>query len=179
MSKATVYTIGHSTRQFAELLACLRRNSVDTLVDVRSFPASRKHPQWNQDAIIAALPADMQYRWIRDLGGRRHTPAGVASPNGGWRVKAFSDYADYMRTPEFHHGLTELMELAQERTPAIMCSEAVPWRCHRRLITDALLARGYDVRHIMSERSTKPASLTPFAAVDGTELTYPPGGDDD
>lgn len=179
MSQTTIYTIGHSTREFDELLACLRHNSVQTLVDVRSFPSSRKYPQWNQDAIVAALPADLQYRWIRDLGGRRHTPAGVASPNRGWRVKAFSDYADYMQTPAFAVGLAELTAIAQQRTPAIMCSEALPWRCHRRLITDALLVRGYQVQHIMSVRSTKPASLTPFAAVDGTELTYPSDGDHD
>jgi uncharacterized protein (DUF488 family) len=119
-------------------------------VDVRSFPSSRTFPQWNQDAIQSALPADVSYRWIRDLGGRRHTPASVPSPNGGWRVKAFQAYADYMDTDQFRSGLDELLEVASGSTPAIMCSEAVPWRCHRRLITDALLVAGAKVSHIMS-----------------------------
>lgn len=179
MNRQTVFTIGHSTREFDQLLTCLRNKAVNSLVDVRSFPSSRKYPQWNQDAIIKALPAEVHYNWIRELGGRRHTPAGTPSANDGWRVKAFSHYADYMQTEEFHVGLAELMTIAQERIPAIMCSEAVPWRCHRRLITDALLVRGYDVQHIMSERITRPASLTPFARVEGTEITYPKEAIDD
>ncbi|MDJ0312552.1 DUF488 domain-containing protein [Arthrobacter sp. H35-D1] len=168
-----VFTIGHSTREFDEVLAMLRANGVTELVDVRSFPGSRKYPQWNQDAIKAALPADIKYRWLRDIGGRRYTPVGVASPNGAWRVKAFSDYADYMATDEFRAGLQELLQLATESVPAIMCSEAVPWRCHRRLITDALLVEGVEVFHIMSESSTKPAELTPFASVQDGKITYP------
>ena len=152
----------------------LRANDVHTLVDVRSYPSSRKYPQWNLPEIEAALPPDMGYIWLKALGGRRHTPAGTPSPNGGWRVKAFRDYADYMATASFKEGLDELMEIAGHDRAAIMCAEAVPWRCHRRLITDALLTRGIQVRHIMSATSTKPASITPFAQLRGGELTYPP-----
>lgn len=168
-----VFTIGHSTRSFAEVLSMLRRNEVQTLVDVRSYPSSRAQPQWNQAAIIASLPADIDYRWLPDLGGRRHTPAGTPSGNDGWRVKAFRDYADYMATPAFHAGLDDLIALAGRRVPAIMCSEAVPWRCHRRLIADALLVRGVEVYDILSERMTRPAALTPFARIDGHTISYP------
>ncbi len=168
-----VFTIGHSTRDFDEVLAMLRANGVSTLVDVRSYPSSRKFPQWNQAAIEDALPADITYLWIKDLGGRRHTAAGVASPNGAWRVKAFRDYADYMATDAFESGLAQLLHVASTSTPAIMCSEAVPWRCHRRLVTDALIVAGADVFNIMSITSTKPATIDDFALVDGARITYP------
>ncbi|WP_211221792.1 DUF488 family protein [Granulicoccus phenolivorans] len=172
-----VFTIGHSDRAFADVVHLLRVNQVTVLVDVRAFPSSRIHPQWNQAAIIDALPGDLTYRWIRALGGRRHTPAGTPSPNGGWRVKGFRDYADYMGTPAFAAGLEELLGLLPGDVPAIMCSEAVPWRCHRRLITDALLIRGVPVFDIVGEGQPRPARLTPFARVDGSTLTYP-GPDD-
>lgn len=170
-------TIGHSTRELDEVVRMLRANQVTVLVDIRHFPGSRAHPQWNRDAIPGALPSGIGYRWIEDLGGRRHTPAGVPTVNDGWQVKAFRDYADYMSTEQFLSGLTELLQIASAETPAIMCSEAVPWRCHRRLVTDALLVRGVAVSHIMSETVTRPASLTPFARVEGLELTYPAGDD--
>lgn len=171
-----VFTIGHSTRPFDEVLTMLRANKVTMLVDVRSFPSSRKYPQWNQNAIIDALPRNIGYRWIRDLGGRRHTPVGVASPNGGWRVKAFRDYADYMATGQFRSGLNELLEVVtDEEVPAIMCSEAVPWRCHRRLITDALLTEGVAVFDIMSASSTRPAKMDSFARIDNGRIIYPEG----
>lgn len=173
MSAPKVFTIGHSTREFDEVLEMLRINEVNALVDVRSYPSSRKYPQWNQDSVIAALPDDIEYHWMKTLGGRRHTPAGVATPNTAWRVKAFRDYADYMATPPFHEGLDELRELASRKTPAIMCSEAVPWRCHRRLITDALLIAGVEVFDIMSETSTKPAKLNAAAQVCNGQLIYP------
>ncbi|MEU6383540.1 DUF488 domain-containing protein [Streptomyces bauhiniae] len=169
-----IRTVGHSTRDFDELVTMLRNNGITHLVDVRSFPSSRKFPQWNRQAIEEALPPDIEYRWIPQLGGRRHTPKAVPSPNGAWRVKAFRDYADHMATDEFQQGLGELLELAQHGRPAIMCSEAVPWRCHRRLITDALLTAGADVDHIMSATSTKPASLNENARVEDGRLTYPP-----
>lgn len=172
-----VFTIGHSTREFDEVLAMLRSNSVTELVDVRSFPSSRKFPQWNQEAVKQALPADIGYRWIQDLGGRRHTPAGVASPNGAWRVKAFRDYADYMATAGFASGLAELLQVAGETVPAIMCSEAVPWRCHRRLITDALIVAGVEVFDIMSLSSTRRASMDDFAVVHAGKITYPTSGE--
>ena len=169
-----VCTVGHSTRDFGEVLEMLRENDVTCLVDVRSFPSSRKFPQWNQSAIIEALPPDIAYRWIPKLGGRRHTPKGVPSPNGAWQVKAFRDYADYMESDEFREGLNELLELAAHERPAIMCSEAVPWRCHRRLITDALIVAGVDVVDITSATTAKPAVLNKNARVEDGHLTYPP-----
>jgi uncharacterized protein (DUF488 family) len=168
-----VYTVGHSTRAFGEMLAMLRENGVRCLVDVRSFPSSRKFPQWNRSAIVENLPDDIGYRWIEKLGGRRHTPKGTPSENGAWRVKAFRDYADYMATEEFRDGLDELLALAEGERPAIMCSEAVPWRCHRRLITDALLVRGVQVRDIMSTGTTREATLSAHARVTDGRLTYP------
>jgi uncharacterized protein (DUF488 family) len=168
-----IYTIGHSTREFDEVLAMLRNNGITQLVDVRSFPASRKFPQWNQSAVIAALPPDVEYRWIPKLGGRRHTAKGVATVNDAWKVKAFRDYADYTSSDEFRQGLDELLELAEHGSPAIMCSEAVPWRCHRRLITDALIVAGAEVSHILSTTTVKPALLDERAHVQDGHLTYP------
>ncbi|MFI8207348.1 DUF488 family protein [Streptomyces sp. NPDC085937] len=168
-----VYTIGHSTRTFDEVLSMLREHEITHLVDVRSFPASRTFPQWNQDAIVDALPTAIRYRWIRELGGRRHTPKGVESVNTAWRVKAFRDYADHMTSTEFEKGLGELLGLAAHGRPVIMCSEAVPWRCHRRLITDALIVAGTDVVHIMSATVAKPASLNENAVVHDGRITYP------
>lgn len=168
-----IHTIGHSTRSFDEVVAMLRSNTVTQLVDVRSFPSSRKFPQWDRENIESTLPPDIGYEWMRQLGGRRHTPVGVPSPNGAWRVKAFRDYADYMRTDEFQSGIDQLIDIAGHSSPAIMCSEAVPWRCHRRLITDALLVRGVTVSHIMSATATRDAELTAFACVRNGTITYP------
>ena len=169
-----IYTVGHSTRDFDEMLAMLQNNKITHLVDVRAFPSSRKFPQWNQSAIIDALPPDIGYRWIRELGGRRHTPKSAVSVNGAWQVKAFRDYADYMDSDEFRKGLNELLELAEHGQPAIMCSEAVPWRCHRRLITDALIVAGAEVVHIMSTTTVRTAVLNKHAQVHDGHLTYPP-----
>ncbi|MET7543192.1 DUF488 domain-containing protein [Streptomyces sp. NPDC005507] len=169
-----IHTVGHSTRAFGEMMQMLRSNEITCLVDVRSFPSSRKFPQWNQSEIIEALPSDIAYRWIPELGGRRHTPKGVESVNGAWQVKAFRDYADYMATEEFREGLHELLRLAEGERPAIMCSEAVPWRCHRRLITDALIVEGAEVANIMSPTTTQLATLNPNARLHNGHLTYPP-----
>lgn len=168
-----VFTLGHSTREFDEVLEMLHTNGVSALIDVRSYPSSRKFPQWNQEQIERRLPRGIEYHWIRDLGGRRHTPAGEPSVNDAWRVKAFQHYADYMATDGFQSGLDELLQIAHVSTPAIMCSEAVPWRCHRRLITDALLVAGTEVFDIMSVSSTRPAQLTSFARVEDGTITYP------
>lgn len=127
-----VCTLGHSTRDFNEVLKMLRNNNVTCLVDVRRFPSSRKFPQWAQSAIVEALPEDIEYQWIPQLGGRRHTPKGQPSLNGGWRVRAFRDYADYMAAEAFKEGLKELLELAEHKWPAIMCSEAMARGLRRR-----------------------------------------------
>ncbi|OMC36983.1 DNA repair protein [Mycobacterium sp. GA-1841] len=171
-----VWTVGHSTREFGELLEILRTYELTYLVDVRSFPASRKFPQWNKAAIIDSLPPDICYRWLPTLGGRRHTPAGTPTLNTAWRVKAFRDYADYMQTPEFAEGLGELIKLSGEQRPVIMCSEAVPWRCHRRLITDALIVAGVEVTHIMSATATRAATLNDNAKLEDGKLIYPADG---
>lgn len=173
-----VWTLGHSTREFDEVLAMLQTARITCLVDVRSFPSSRKFPQWNKTAIIEALPGTIGYRWMPKLGGRRYTPAGTPSANGAWRVKAFRDYADYMQSEEFAEGLRELIELSGRERPAIMCSEAVPWRCHRRLIADALLVAGVEVTHIMSATATRSATLNENAHVHNGRLTYPPPPDE-
>lgn len=173
-----ICTVGHSTRGVEEVVRMLRGNDVTCLVDVRSFPSSRTYPQWNQPALIEALPPDLGYHWIPRLGGRRYTPKGVPSENGAWRVKAFRDYADYMAGEEFAAGLDELLGLAARQRPAIMCSEAVPWRCHRRLISDALIVAGVEVVHILSPTSTRPAVLNEYARVRDGHLVYPPPGAD-
>jgi len=169
-----LYTIGHSTREVDEVVALLDVNGVTELVDVRSLPGSRAYPQWNRESLEETLPARIGYRWAKDLGGRRRTPAGVASPNGWWRVRAFRDYADYMATPGFRAGLDALLGLATTSVPCIMCSEAVPWRCHRRLIADAALVAGAEVLHIFSPTHVEPAELNPAAVLVDGVLTYPP-----
>ncbi|MFH9609595.1 DUF488 family protein [Streptomyces sp. NPDC017448] len=171
-----VHTIGHSTRSFEDVLEMLRAHDVTCLVDVRSFPSSRKHPQWNRAAVVENLPPGISYRWIPGLGGRRYTPKNVPSENGAWRVKAFRDYADHMAGEEFAEGLRELIRLAERESTAIMCSEAVPWRCHRRLITDALLTAGVEVVHIMSRTAAKPAVLNENARLRDGHLIYPAPG---
>jgi uncharacterized protein (DUF488 family) len=171
----TIYTIGHSTRSVAELAALLREAEVDLLVDVRSVPHSRANPQFNTDTLPQELAADgIGYRHLRALGGLRHHPKGAPqSPNTLWRNGAFRNYADYAMTEPFREGL-ELRALAGEHTCAIMCAEAVWWRCHRRLVADYLLTEGVPVAHIMSRGKTEPARLTPGAQPrpDGTIL-YP------
>lgn len=168
------FTIGHSTRAFDEVVAMLDQHGVTELVDIRSLPGSRAFPQWDRESIEVELPARIGYRWAEDLGGRRRTRAGVESPNGWWRVRAFRDYADYMATPGFQAGLAALLDLATTSVPAIMCSEAVPWRCHRRLIADAAIVAGAEVVHIMSPTHVERAELNPaMVLVDGV-LTYPP-----
>ncbi|HEX2202946.1 MAG TPA: DUF488 domain-containing protein [Longimicrobium sp.] len=177
----TVYTIGHSTRTLEEFLALLREHGVEFLVDVRRFPGSRRHPHFGSEALDASLAeAGIAYVHAEALGGRRASDAATAarSPNTAWRNAAFRAYADYMATPEFRQALERLMALAAERTAAIMCAEAVPWRCHRRLITDALLARGVPVADITGPGRAAPAVLSPHAVVrPGGTVVYPaPGG---
>jgi uncharacterized protein (DUF488 family) len=159
-----VFTVGHSTRPIEELLSLLAEHGVTTLVDVRRFPASRRHPQFSRDALAASLAgAGIVYVHEPDLGGRR----GVRpdSPHTAWRVAAFRGYADYMETPEFQAALNRLAHRAERETVAILCAEAVPWRCHRRLISDALVARGTSVLHILGPHRADPHELDSNACI--------------
>jgi len=168
-----VYTVGHSTRSADELVAILRAHDVRGVADVRRFPASRRHPQFAREALAARLAADgIAYDWLPALGGRR--AARPDSPHRGWRVEAFRAYADHMETPEFAAGLARLVALAALRPTAILCAEAVPWRCHRQLIADALVARGVAVVHLLGT-TTSPHRLTAFARRDGDRLVYDGG----
>ena len=170
---AVIYTIGHSTRPRDELISLLNQHGVTTLADVRTIPRSRHNPQFNREALAMALPsAGIAYAHLAALGGLRHT-VGVASRNQGWRNESFRGYADYMQTPAFVNGLEELRKLTASGPVAVMCAEAVPWRCHRSLIADALLVRGVVANEIQSLTRTSPHQLTPFAHLDGLAITYP------
>lgn len=172
-SHATVYTIGHSTRSQADLIALLHQYGVATLADVRTVPRSRHNPQFNRDELAVTLPeAGIAYVNLPLLGGLRRG-LGAASPNMGWRNDSFRAYADYMQTPEFAEGLCELHALTAAGPVALMCAEAVPWRCHRSLLADALTIRGVPVREIQSLTRTEVHKLTPFARVDGLHIVYP------
>ena len=172
-----IFTIGHSTRSTAEFVALLRQVDVTLVADVRSIPRSRAVPQFNADALPESLAAEgIGYRHLADLGGRRHHPRNAPpSLNTYWQVAAFRNYADYAATAPFRTGLEALLALAQDHRCAIMCSEAVWWRCHRRIIADYLLAGGTPVRHIMGTGKVVPATLTPGAQVlPGGVVRYPP-----
>ncbi len=167
-----IFTIGHSTRSIDDFAAILLSHGVDLVVDVRTIPRSRHNPQYNSDALAAALHNHgIGYRHMPELGGLRH--AKKDSVNAGWHNASFRGFADYMQTGEFRKGLEDLVAAAGTATAAIMCAEAVPWRCHRSLIADALLVRGITVREIMSAKSVREHTLTPWAAVDGENVTYP------
>jgi len=171
-----IFTVGHSKRTLAEFAALLAQVSVDLLVDVRSFPRSRTNPQFNTDTLPQSLAAaGIGYHLLPALGGRRHRKKGAApSPNMFWQVAAFRNYADYAMTDVFRAGLEELKALARDHRCAIMCAEAVWWRCHRRIIADYLLAEDFAVEHIMGAGKIDPAKLTPGAWVlSGGTLVYP------
>lgn len=169
----TVWTIGHSTRGLDAFLGLLAGSSIELVADVRRFPGSTRHPHFNAEALAEALGgAGVAYRHYPGLGGRRGKRA-AGSPNSAWRVEAFNAFADHMATPEFEAGLADLTARAGELRTVVMCSEAVPWRCHRRLIADALVARGWSVLDILDPGKAKPHALTEFARVDGPRVTYP------
>jgi uncharacterized protein (DUF488 family) len=176
MATVTVYTIGHSTRPIGEFGALLQEREVQVLADVRSIPRSRANPQFNIETLPAALAEfGVSYRHIPQLGGRRHRPRDAPpSPNTFWRNESFRNYADYTATDAFKIGITCLEELVRSRCCAVMCSEALWWRCHRRIISDYLLEQGVQVLHIMGPRKAEPGALTPNARrlTDGT-LVYP------
>jgi uncharacterized protein (DUF488 family) len=171
----TAYSIGHSTRSTAEFAALLAEHGIQVVADVRSIPRSRTNPQFNLDVLPVSLAElGIGYQHFPELGGRRHHPRGAPpSPNTFWRNDSFRNYADYAATAAFRDGLTRLRALAADRRCAIMCSEALWWRCHRRIISDYLLARGVPVLHIMGPGKSEPATLTTNAQqqTDGT-LVY-------
>jgi uncharacterized protein (DUF488 family) len=171
-SALAVLTIGHSTRPIEEFIAMLRGHGVARVVDVRSVPRSRHNPQFNADVLASALAAaGIGYTHQPGLGGLRH-PA-RDSPNTGWRNASFRGFADYMQTPAFEKALGDLLEQASREPVVLMCAEAVPWRCHRSLIADALLARGVRAEHILTPGRPQAHELTPFAKVLGLRVTYP------
>jgi uncharacterized protein (DUF488 family) len=171
-ARLTVLTLGHSTRTIEEFLSILKAHGVLRLVDVRSIPKSRRVPQFNSDALAASLREQgIEYVHLKSLGGLRH--AKKDSINTGWRNASFRGYADYMASDEFCTGVETLVQLATAKRTAIMCAEAVPWRCHRSLIGDALLVRGVNVQDIMSATSARSHEMTPFAQVDGLQISYP------
>jgi uncharacterized protein (DUF488 family) len=168
-----LFTVGHSTRPIEEFLALLIVHGIRKVVDVRTVPRSRRNPQFGIEVLPQTLEgAGIYYLHMPTLGGLRH--AKLDSANTGWRNASFRGYADYMQTPEFEEALEELIALARELPLAIMCAEALPWRCHRSLIADALTVRGVTVKHITGPTSPSPHRLTPFAKVEGTRILYPP-----
>ena len=172
MTEERLWTIGHSTRPIQEFLSLLARHGVRQLVDVRAIPFSGRNPQFNQDVLSDSLAtAGLVYRHIGALGGRRKSRSD--SKNIGWRNASFRGYADYMQTPDFQQGLQELINVAQRAPTAIMCAEAVPWRCHRSLIADALIVRGLTVLEILGDQKPKAHELPAWAMVKNGELIYP------
>jgi len=168
----TIYTIGHSTRSIEQFLGLLQAHNIEELVDVRTVPQSRHNPQFGQEELAAALQqAGIGYMHLGKLGGLRHSSKD--SINLGWRNSSFRGFADYMATPEFQQGLDELKAIAEKKRVAIMCAEAVPWRCHRSLIADALTTQGWQVLHIQSKKTASPHEPTPFLKVQDGKLTYP------
>ncbi len=174
---ATIWTIGHSTRDWDGFLALLAGYGIQAVADVRRFPGSRRYPWFAGEAMANTLPAaGLDYLWLPQLGGRRRALPG--SPNGAWRNAAFQGYADHLDSVEFAEGLALLLELAARRRTALMCAEAVWWRCHRRLIADVLTMRGIDVLHILDASHAQAHMLTDTARLLDGRLVYPPRQDD-
>ncbi len=173
----TIWTIGHSTRPISDFLALLKAHGIEQLIDVRTVPRSRHNPQFNTDQLAKSLKkASHTYLHMPELGGLRKPKKD--SPNTGWRNASFRGYADYMQTEDFANALEELMAYGTDKKTAIMCAEAVPWRCHRSLIADALVSRGWIVLNIMTEQRADPHTLTPFAQVTRGRVIYPAPSDD-
>lgn len=172
---STVYTVGHSNQSAESFFALIAAHGIERLLDIRTMPRSRRNPQFSIDELAPELAVrGVDYRHLPGLGGLRH--ARKDSVNSGWRNESFRGYADYMQTALFRAALDDARRLAAERRSALLCAEAVPWRCHRSLVADALTVRGVAVLHILSRTAARPHSLTPFARVDGESITYPPTG---
>lgn len=171
-SKEAIFTIGHSTRPLAEFIELLRANGIQRVMDIRTIPRSRHNPQFNRETLGASLrKSRIAYLHLKKLGGLRR--ARSDSINLGWHNASFRGFADYMQTAEFEAGLDRAIKLAKRKPAALMCAEAVPWRCHRSLVADALVIRGVTVMDIVSASPPRPHKLTPFARVRGTRITYP------
>ena len=171
-SELNIFTIGHSTRTVEEFVQLLKTYSVTLILDVRTVPRSRHNPQFNKETLPNTLkPQGIKYIHIPEIGGLRHPKHD--SINLGWKNSGFRGYADYMQTQEFTDNLLKIVALARENSLALMCAEALPWRCHRSLISDALVVRHVKVLHIISKGSTISHELTEFAHVEGTQITYP------
>lgn len=167
----TLFTIGHSTRPFDEFVALLRAHAIELVVDIRTIPRSRRHPQFAEGVLGPALvDRGIQYAHVSELGGFRRPRRD--SPNTGWRNDSFRGYADHMRSPAFAQGIERLLTLAAAARTTVMCAEAAWFRCHRALLADALVVRGHDVRHMLSTRAARPHQLCDFARTDGTCITY-------
>ncbi len=167
-----IYTIGHSTRTAEQFIGLLQAHGIHTLVDIRSIPKSRHNPQFAQTALKKTLgKAGIEYVYLGALGGLRH--AKEDSVNRGWHNASFRGYADYMATEKFHDGLDELIGIAKNERTAIMCAEAVPWRCHRSLVADALTKKQWMVRHIQSRKTASEHVLTPFLRMRAGKIIYP------
>jgi uncharacterized protein (DUF488 family) len=172
MKKPSIFTIGHSTRSIDEFVKLLHAHGIEAVADVRSIPMSRHNPQFNSDALKASLQKNhIRYTHLPKLGGLRH--AKKDSMNLGWRNTSFRGFADYMATPEFSKGLAMLIKIASTRATAFVCAEAVPWRCHRSLIADALIKKGWNVKDIISTGPAKKHKLTSFLKVRKGQLVYP------
>lgn len=170
--KLAIFTIGHSTRPLDEFIELLRANDVQRVIDIRTIPRSRHNPQFNRDTLGPALrKSGIAYVHLKKLGGLRH--AKQDSANLGWHNASFRGFADFMETPEFAAGLARAIKLAEAKPSALMCAEAVPWRCHRSLVADALMVRGIQVLDIVGTSAPRPHKLTPFARVRAMRITYP------
>jgi uncharacterized protein (DUF488 family) len=169
-----LFTIGHSTHPLDRFLALLSQHHIALVADIRRFPGSRKFPHFNRDTLAFSLvEVGVGYRWIEALGGRRKKQDSASSSNLGLRNESFRNYADYMATDEFREGVHQLLEEAEHKRTAFMCSESVFWRCHRRLVSDYLLAHNISVQHIMPSGELRPHTLTSGAKVEGGDVTYP------
>lgn len=170
--KPVVFTVGHSTREIAEFIEMLRAFNINLVVDIRTIPRSRHNPQFNKEALPVSLKkSEIKYVHVANLGGLRKPRED--SINLAWRNESFRGFADYMQTRQFESGLNRLIRYSQTKRPVIMCAEAVPWRCHRSLIGDALTIRGVETRDIYSPKIARVHKLTPWSRVRGKKITYP------